>query len=173
MHELLIRQSKTQWKCPMRHFVFCSLDYDVIIFFLGCIGNIQWHWGHSWTKRGWTALWGDIFSWLQRLCSLGIFMGNSTQPLKTSVSDHETSHLQPTSVRILLVPMWLCEKVCPFTCWRLIVSSQIQCIMHLGTLVHQWKLTAIIYLKNCWVWRKMTDKSSQINMVSDEMQPKL
>jgi hypothetical protein len=51
------------------------------------------------------------------------------QVVKTSVSYHETSHLQPASVWILLGPMWLCEKVCQFTCGRSVVSSQIRYIV--------------------------------------------
>jgi hypothetical protein len=43
---------------------------------------------------------------------------------------HEASHLQPASVRDLLVPMWLCEKVCQFTCERSVVSPHIHCIMY-------------------------------------------
>jgi hypothetical protein len=43
--------------------------------------------------------------------------------VKTSVSYHETSHLQLALVRILLRPMWLCEKVCQFICERSVVSS--------------------------------------------------
>jgi hypothetical protein len=59
--------------------------------------------------------------------------------VKTSVSYHNASQLQPASVRILPVPMWLCEKVCQFTCGRSVVSPQIHCrpIMHLGSLFHQ------------------------------------
>jgi hypothetical protein len=54
--------------------------------------------------------------------------------VKAPVSYHKAFHLQPASVRILLVPMWLREKVCQFTCRRSVVSSQTHCIMYLGSL---------------------------------------
>jgi hypothetical protein len=52
-------------------------------------------------------------------------------------SYHETSHLQPAPVRILLVPMLLCKKGFQFTCGRSMVSPHIHYIMYLGFLVHQ------------------------------------
>jgi hypothetical protein len=58
------------------------------------------------------------------ICNYGVSM------VKTSVSYHETSHLQPTSVRIVFRPMWLCDEVHQFTCGRSVVSSQIHCIMY-------------------------------------------
>jgi hypothetical protein len=48
--------------------------------------------------------------------------GLSDGVVKTLVSNHETSHLQPASVRILL---GLCEKVCQFTCGRSVDSPKI------------------------------------------------
>jgi hypothetical protein len=57
--------------------------------------------------------------------------------VKTSVSYHEVSHQQSALVRILLVPSWVIEKGCQFTCGRSLVSPQIYCIMYLGSFFHQ------------------------------------
>jgi hypothetical protein len=70
--------------------------------------------------------------WRNRKCK-----GLHGRVVKTLVSYHETSHLQPVSVRILLRPMWLCEKVCQLTCGRSMVSFQMHCMMYLGSLFHQ------------------------------------
>jgi hypothetical protein len=44
---------------------------------------------------------------------------------KTSVPYLEVAHQQPASVRILLVPIWMCEKICQFNCGRLVESQTI------------------------------------------------
>jgi hypothetical protein len=65
-----------------------------------------------------------------------------------SLSYHEVSCLKSAAVRILLTQIWMCERVCQFTCGRsLFYSPHIHCIMYVSevflarkTDLHHWKI---------------------------------
>jgi hypothetical protein len=110
--------------CSTLIFVFCTLFSNSLLLFL-VLSTLIFVFS--------TLIFLFLFSYSLLLFSYSLLLFSYCLFLiAASVAEWLNIRLIPrcaASVRILLEPIWMCEKVCQFTCGRSVFSPQIHCII--------------------------------------------